>query len=270
MKGLWTAVGIVALLLALALGSQVPGALVVCAEQNGRVIDQATGEGIADAFVISTASFHVQRLHGSKHENLYRTVVKTDAHGNFVLPSHWGAFRLGTPGFNPQVRWSITVFRPAYISVSDRAWLVSDKRARAPWPPSVDATPATRWNATSFTLETTTLTRFDMSFAEAAVYYSDITWHDYDVRQGHTAAEVELRHAGNLFFLPQVCGQRADTRIEGGLMMAQFVDNYGQFVPTLQREDPYLSLTSTDSSRQAPIAQNLCELMKAGWDNHAQ
>jgi hypothetical protein len=91
--------------------------------KDGRVIDADSGKGISGARVISVATANSRNaVHGGSYETLFRVVETTDVNGNYSIPSQWSHVTIWfppIPGTGPDVRWTLTVLYPGYVTVGD-------------------------------------------------------------------------------------------------------------------------------------------------------
>ena len=119
----WRGVLIVALIF-LPFLSQAPGCVMANSPKVGRVVDEVTGKGLADATVIASARFNVELPSGGSGSDMpYRVIARTDRDGNYFIPSTWSHIRFALPGMDAREAWVITVYKPGYVVARDAAHL---------------------------------------------------------------------------------------------------------------------------------------------------
>lgn len=263
MVGLWIAGSLILLLFL----PQIPGCVMANTPKTGRVIDAATGKGLAHVAVIAAAEFNAQNLiHGTNSSCRYRIIAYTDADGSYWIHNTWLDLAFGLPGTDPRLRWVVTAFKPGYAIEGDEgAWTFDEYGAAKKWPASVIWSPSSWWLGVVVRVNPIRMTPVQLSLKEAAVYYGNIiSAGACNSAMPLSVEERELRKTGYDIFLPKVCEMPPDTEMD----MTE-ADAFSAFTYHIERSDVSLRRLEPSGFQDLyrhPVfhAGNVCQSLIAG------
>ena len=197
---------------------QVPGCIAAHMPKSGRVVDVETGKGLPDAFVIASARFLSEPfLFGpSGYSILYNVIVRTDADGNFRIPSTWLDFKMGGPGSNARTIWIVTVFEPGYAVVGDEnAWEEFDSRGNPRFVPrSTAVSPDLSGGGRPGNIGTIRMFKPTLTLKQASTYYSTVKGAGHPSSGSTDPNVLALRKKGYDLLAPWVCAENASTELD--------------------------------------------------------
>lgn len=247
---------------------QIPDVMAACAPKIGRVIDSATGKGMPDVFVLTSASFEAGPLvHGSPNRTVYNIVVRTDADGGYSLPSFWSKAVFGIPGTNPAMRWSVTAFEPGFVVVGDEDGWRFDEKGEAFFPAkSASETPEAHWSGSRILVHPIAMRSASLSIPEAAAYYRKVLIVGAGQRGIQSVEETELRDAAHGYLRDLVC--RTDPTVSVDMRTARYLLAFSS-----DRQHSEQRLRAIDPAKWASLsyshalpysANEICDAMRAG------
>jgi len=251
----------------------IPGCIMVHAPKSGRIVDEATGKGIPNAFVIAAG---VMICSGSgfieahtSAESEYRVVVHTDDDGNYWLPNKW--LHLTFDHFYPffgscNEKWKLTAFKPGYVvSDDERIWAAVPPNARngAHFKPRFNH-PSSYWLGLFVKVEPLLMHEKKMDVGDASKYYSDLIelTGSPPIKPERTTDELALRDASAAFFLPKVCALDPEEVIDLGPHMAAFINDSDKYVDIWNSLDHGVNYGKGGKQEYPSKAKYVCEAMK--------
>jgi hypothetical protein len=245
---------------------QIPGCVMASLPKVGRVVDDATGQGLPDVAVIASAIFNAQSpVHGSAHDFPYRLVVRTDSNGYFRIPSTWSQMRLSLPGLDARETWVVTAFKPNYAIAHDLDTISQfDSFGRTifrPW--STTHSPSADWRGLYVAVEPLRMQQVDLKLNEAAAYYRDVIGLGRYVEGSSSGVEVALRSEAFNALSSEVCGANESETVSGdvGVAFRAFAFDSTKFITMLRRLEP--SGFADDYSHPVFHLNSVCQAMRA-------
>lgn len=256
------------------------GSAAVYAAKRGRVVDVTTGKGMPGVFVIATGDAYGQVFNpvssGGFDDPLYRIVARTDANGDYTIPSTWAHAEIWFPPIpfllKLQAEWKITAFLPGYAVVGDEvAWRSFDDRGHPSYSPrSLHRRTGTTLGLLVNEVEPLEMRPVQLNLREAATYYASVTRDTAIGRSGRrldrgdTPEENALREIGRRALLPQLCSMDSLAQVD-----AHTVNGILRFSPSVVSREKYhqrlVELEPQNNTyRDSPkfLAGHVCEAMK--------
>ena len=253
----------------------VPGCIMAHAPKSGRIVDETTGKGIPNAFVIVAAE--MTNSGGTPWESHtatdteYRVVVHTDSDGNYWIPNTW--LHLDFAHFYPffgshRERWVLTAFKPGYVIADDeRNWdeippnapyYLQSARFNASAHP-----PAAYWLGLFVKVEPLLMHETTLSIGDSARYYgSVIGTGQFGIKREWTTDELSMRDASTLFFLPRICALDPEQEIDWGHNIGAFVIDPKKYRNRWHELDPSGFERASQTGKDRSKAKYVCEAMK--------
>lgn len=215
--------------------------------KEGRVIDAITKQGMADVVVVATAGYSVAGFEGSSTHDMYKVTTRTDASGNYTVPSRWDSVVLWFPpiyGSSPHVSWTLTAFKAGFASSVD------DSVVGGFW-----RSPSSIWLGPVVRMAPIEMRVANLSIRDAAAYYAAVT-------SGAAFADIEpiYRKLTN-----EMCEQPPDSPFDGSLIwsLISLRHNAAIFRKKLEQLEPESSRELIYDHRVRFRADHICEALRA-------